>query len=93
MIHCRHRSGIADIAIVGPGAIDSLVTFNSVFTTPETTYPFRFHNTSVSMRQLIQEVPELQDEMATFNLRWVGCYALFGASIHCNGIEPLFLTI
>jgi TRAP-type C4-dicarboxylate transport system substrate-binding protein len=80
--------GVADISWIGCAAMDAVTDLSSVFTTMRKYLPSDAKDTSAAMRQLIQEVPEIQEEMANLNTRWVGCYGLFGASLHCNGVTP-----
>jgi len=83
------RQGVADIGIVGPAATDSVVMLNSVFTTMQKYLPSNTHNVTAACYELITTVPEIQAEMESVGVRWLGCYALFGSSIHARGIQPL----
>ncbi|MCL1829175.1 MAG: TRAP transporter substrate-binding protein DctP [Oscillospiraceae bacterium] len=82
------RQKVADIGIVGPAATDSVVTLNSVFTTMQKYLP-KPQEVTDACYELIDLVPELQEEMETVGVRWLGLYALFGSSLHCRGIKPL----
>ena len=83
------KQGVADIGIVGPAATDSVVTFNSVFTTMQKYLPADAQDVTDACYELLEVVPELQEEMETVGVRWLGLYSLFGSSIHCKGIKPV----
>ncbi len=78
-----------DIGIVGPAATDAVVQLNSVFTTMQRYLPGSAHDTTDACYELIATVPDLQAEMETYGVRWIGMLSLFGSSIHCKGIKPL----
>jgi TRAP-type C4-dicarboxylate transport system substrate-binding protein len=81
--------GVADISWIGCAAIDAVTKLNSVYTTLRHHLPSDAKDTSACVRQLMQEVPEIQEELVSLNTRWVGGYALFGSSLHCNGVAPV----
>jgi len=83
------RQGVADIGIVGPAATDAVVILNSVFTTMQKYLPANAQDVTDACYELLEVVPELQEEMETVGVRWLGLYSLFGSSIHCRGIKPV----
>jgi TRAP-type C4-dicarboxylate transport system substrate-binding protein len=81
--------GVADIGIVGPAATDAVMTLNSVFTTMHEYLPSDAWDVTTACYELLDAVPELQDEMVnTAGVRWLGMYSLYGSNIHCKGITP-----
>jgi hypothetical protein len=79
--------GIADIALVGPGAIDAVVTVNSIFTTMRKMsrrQPRHFR----SFQAHISETPNSRWN-GVFRSSLFGGFALASSACHCNGSHSL----
>ena len=79
--------GVADIAVVGPAAIDAVVNLNQVFSVVQKHIPADPLNTTKACYELLDAVPELQEEMASVGLHWIGMFAQFGSNIHSRGVK------
>ena len=79
--------GVADIGIAGPAIIDSAMDLNTIFTLVQKHLPADPNDTTAAVYELIEAVPELQEEMEKYGVRWAGMFAQFGSNIHSRGIK------
>ena len=79
--------GVADIGIVGPAAIDSVTTLNTIFSVVQKYIPSDPHDTTAACYELLDAMPELQAEMESLGLRWAGMFGQFGSNIHSRGVK------
>lgn len=74
--------GVVDIALIESGQLATLFDLNQVFCKPmENTPPDRVGMTNV-FRELIKNVPEINEELEEVGLRWIAISALAPYNLH-----------
>lgn len=74
-------SGLADISFIDPGLFTGLFNLNLVFTRMIMDIPSKEASTK-AFREMIQNIPELNQELEAKGLRWISIIAMPGFNLH-----------
>ncbi|NLO97085.1 MAG: TRAP transporter substrate-binding protein DctP [Peptococcaceae bacterium] len=76
------KAGTIDIAIVEATMLAEVTVLNKVFNALLKEPPPDRHANTKAFRELIKTVPELNDELAKINMKWLSCFSLPGYNLH-----------
>lgn len=74
--------GIIDIAMVDAGQVAMVCSLNRVFSLPLKETPSDVFKAGDCYRQLVKDMPELQEELESMNLHWITVLSLPGYNYH-----------
>ncbi|MDR1573591.1 MAG: TRAP transporter substrate-binding protein DctP [Clostridiales Family XIII bacterium] len=75
-------NGVIDIGLFSAGQFSQLYMLNQVFTKPYTVTPKSHEATRLAYQELVRTVPEINEELAANNMKWLGITCLNGYNYH-----------
>ena len=75
-------NGVADIGLVSQALIDTTFFLNQIFTRPLEITPPDNANAAKAYRELVKNIPELNEELQMQNVRWLALQSLPSYNLH-----------
>jgi TRAP-type C4-dicarboxylate transport system substrate-binding protein len=75
-------NGVIDIGLFSAGQFSQLYALNQVFTRPYIVTPKSHEATRLAYQELVRTVPEINEELAANNMKWLGITCLNGYNYH-----------